>query len=113
MRVYISGPMSGLPGHNFPAFFAAAEALRRAGHEPVNPADGGVRHGWSWSDYLRHDIRLMLDRAEAVALLPGWERSRGSRLEAHVARELGWPVRPLEEWLADGSATGGGQGRWS
>lgn len=38
-RVYISGPMSGLPDLNFPAFNAAAQQLRELGLDAVNPAD--------------------------------------------------------------------------
>ena len=38
-RIYLAGPMTGLPDHNFPAFRAAAEGLQQAGWEVVNPAD--------------------------------------------------------------------------
>ena len=37
-RIYISGPMTGMPEHNFPAFHAAADRLRKAGWSVVNPA---------------------------------------------------------------------------
>lgn len=39
MRVYIAGPMTGLPEYNFPAFHAAAKAWRDAGWEVLNPAE--------------------------------------------------------------------------
>ena len=37
--------MTGLPDHNFPAFFEAAEHLKSLGWHPVNPAEnfGGRR----------------------------------------------------------------------
>lgn len=38
-RIYDSGPMTGLPGLNFPAFDAAAKQLRAAGYDVVNPAE--------------------------------------------------------------------------
>ena len=38
-RIYLSGPMSGLPELNFPAFHAEAARLRALGFEVVNPAD--------------------------------------------------------------------------
>jgi len=61
-RIYISGPMTGLPEHNFPAFHAAAERLRKAGWEVNNPAEetssesvldeaGRITEGSRQSDY--------------------------------------------------------------
>lgn len=38
-RIYISGPMTGLPDFNFPAFHDAAARLRERGHEVANPAE--------------------------------------------------------------------------
>ena len=37
--VYLSGPMTGLPDLNFPAFHAAADKLRSQGVQVVNPAE--------------------------------------------------------------------------
>lgn len=88
MKVYISGPMTGYEDYNFPAFDDAAQKLTAFGHEVINPADNGVVDGWSWSDYLRLDLRLLTE-CDAIVLLPGWAQSRGARLERHVAKELG------------------------
>jgi nucleoside 2-deoxyribosyltransferase len=92
MRIYLAGPMTGLPDFNFPAFHECAEALRASGHTVKNPAetDGGDT-SQPWSYYMRKDIAMLLE-CEAVAVLPGWERSRGATLEVHVARALGMPV---------------------
>ena len=38
MRIYIAGPMTGLPDSNYPAFHAAEARLQALGHEPHNPA---------------------------------------------------------------------------
>ena len=101
-RLYVAGPMSnvGPPTWNFPAFNAAAEGLRAAGYDVVNPADHGINDGWEWADYMRLALSAMLT-CEGVATLPGWLESRGATLEVHVAKALGMPVRPVEHWLAE------------
>jgi hypothetical protein len=98
MRVYISGPMTGYPELNYPQFVAAGDALADRGHEPVDPS----RHPKqaSWSDYLRLDLADLLT-CDAVAVLPGWECSRGAALEVHVAHALGMTVLPIERWEAE------------
>lgn len=98
MRIYVSGPMTGHPELNYPAFHAAAHALTRAGHDVINPARWGVIPGWDWRDYMRHAVRDVAD-AQALAMLPGWTDSRGARLERRIARGLGLPVHPLTHWL--------------
>lgn len=99
-RVYIAGPMTGLPDFNYPAFFAAADMLAAAGYEPINPARTEGREDCStWLDYMRaslHDIAT----ADGIALLPGWGDSRGAVLESHLGRDLGLPVQPLDAWLS-------------
>lgn len=87
MRIYLSGPMTGLPEYNFPAFREAATTLRTAGHTVVDPSTRGVVDGWEWTDYIRADLAELVT-CEAIAFLPGWRHSRGALLEAHVAREL-------------------------
>jgi hypothetical protein len=91
--IYVSGPMTGLPDFNFPAFQEAAAALRAKGGVVVNPAelDGRDTGPMTWEDYLRRDIRALMDCTH-IALLPGWEGSRGARLEAHIAAALGMEV---------------------
>lgn len=88
-RIYIAGPMTGHDDHNFPAFHAAADRFRQAGWEVANPAENfGGRTDLPREAYLRTDI-TMLAQCDAIALLPGWERSAGATLEAVLARELG------------------------
>ena len=41
MKMYLSGPMTGMAENNFPAFHDAAAKLRAGGHEVVNPAELG------------------------------------------------------------------------
>lgn len=97
-RYYLSGPMTGVEEHNFPLFNKIARELRHKGLEVVNPAEHPPQQ--SWEDYLRYDIRLLID-CNFIVLLPGWEGSRGAKLEYHVAAGLGLKVvdsdlNPLE-----------------
>lgn len=95
--VYVSGPMTGIDYLNAPAFQAAADSLRSLGFTPVDPSRHVIAMA-TWSDYLRVDLADMLT-CSGVALLPGWEQSRGAQLEAHVAKELGMLVLPLDTWI--------------
>ncbi len=88
-RIYISGPMTGIDEHNFPAFRAAGERFREAGWDDANPAENfGGRTDLPREVYLRSDV-AMLAECDAIALLPGWENSQGAQLEAVLAAELG------------------------
>lgn len=50
--VYISGPMTGLPAYNCPAFAATQTELARWGCAAVSPHNIGQRDGWEWGDYM-------------------------------------------------------------
>lgn len=89
-RLYLAGPMQGLPEHNFPAFNAEATRLRELGYTVVNPAELN-EPGTPWVTCMRTDIRMLL-LCDAIAMLPGWEKSRGANLEWMIATELGMPV---------------------
>lgn len=111
-RIYVSGPMTGHPEYNYPAFHAASRKLRAAGFEVSSPAEVGLpcgcppgkpEHGWT--DYLRADLVAMLRSADAIATLPGFELSRGAALEIHVGRALGWTVQPVGFWLGEALLT--------
>jgi hypothetical protein len=87
-RIYVAGPMTGYADFNFPAFHAAAARLRQAGWEVVNPAENfGGRTDLPHETYLRADV-ILLAQCDAAAMLPGWEESRGAKLEYLLAREL-------------------------
>jgi hypothetical protein len=97
--VYVSGGMSGLPDFNFPAFHRAAVHLRSVGYAVVNPAEMDELHpgeSMTWEQYLRRDIKALMDCSH-IAMLPGWEKSRGARLEHMNATELGMTVMFLND----------------
>lgn len=100
--IYIAGPMTGLPEFNYPAFNRAASQLRALGHTVLNPVDveklNPVETPQAWDWYMRHAIRMVV-AADAIALLPGWEASRGAQLEHTIGTALGLTIRPFAEWF--------------
>jgi hypothetical protein len=99
MTYYLSGPMSGMPLHNKPAFDAAAATLRAAGHVVLNPHEiAPADPEMTWEAALRTDLLaiLMLPDCQLV-MLSGWKESRGARLEHHVASELRLPIYHYHE----------------
>ncbi len=89
-RIYLSGPMTGLPGLNFPAFAAMTNNLRTGGHTVTNPAEINP-DGGTWTDCMRRDIAALME-CDTVARLPGWHTSKGARLEVLIAERLGMTV---------------------
>lgn len=86
LKVYISGAITNNP--NYKEDFANAEKLlKKHGFEVVNPASLGEVDGWTWEDYMKKDIKLLVD-CDAIYLIDGWENSKGSRLEASLASWL-------------------------
>ena len=102
--VYIAGPMSGLPEFNYPAFDAAEVSLKERGYLTLNPTALEIENTdtayqqkpWDW--YLRRAIRMVTE-ADGMALLPGWENSKGATLERTIALALGLDVRRLRDWM--------------
>lgn len=92
-RIYIAGPMTGLPDFNYPAFNAAAARLRALGFEVENPAENPEPHCGSWLGYMRMAIR-QISQCDGVVLLPGWQQSKGARIEHQLATNLGLVVVP-------------------
>lgn len=98
-RLYVAGPMTGLPHFNFPAFHAAAAFLRAAGFEVDNPAENPAPPCGSWLGYMRMAV-AQVAKADALVVLPGWEKSNGAFVEVQLARGLGLKVLTLEEAMA-------------
>ena len=109
--IYVAGPMTGLPRHNFSAFDEAAERLRLAGWSVYGPVEIGWLCGVVTSDENEPDAetyrRLVraemaaLVQCDAIYLLKGWESSKGTRLELEVALALGLDV------IQEGAETNG------
>lgn len=108
-RVYLAGPMTGIPGFNFPLFNQAAADLRAQGFEVFNPAEkdndiygegigdnptGSIEeikesHNFDPRETIRVDLMTIIDWADAIYLLPGWQNSRGAKAEVALGEYLG------------------------
>ena len=87
--IYISGPISGLPDGNRPAFAEMAVTWRSKGWEVVNPHElFNAEVEESWEGYMRKDLAALLTCTHIV-MLPEWEQSRGAQLEKLVADAVG------------------------
>lgn len=116
MNIYVAGPMRGIPEFNFPAFHAATAKLRSDGHSVFNPAErdmerhgtdiskgnvagceklAATQYGFNLREALGDDLAYICKHADAVALLPGWENSKGAKAEKATAEALGLQVIEL------------------
>lgn len=95
-RLYLSGPMTGHHEHNFPAFRAEAQRLRALGFDVVSPAEIDIAADADWHGAMRADLGALLT-CDAIAMLPGWQRSSGAHLEMHVAHRVGMEILIAEE----------------
>ncbi len=84
-RIYLAGPMSGYPEHNFPAFRRETKRLRDLGYDVVSPEEinGHLHQQLPYIEYLRRDI-AQLATCDTIAFLDGWENSRGAKKEEAV-----------------------------
>ncbi len=92
MKVYISGPISGLPLETVYNNFTNAEIrLQEQGYEVVNPLNNGLPRESTWNEHMRADLKLLLD-CDAIYMLNGWEYSKGASLEYDLAIDLGFKL---------------------
>jgi len=99
VKLYIAGPMTGIPDFNFPLFRRAEELLREVGYDvenPINAYDGDTSR--TWVEYMKADIPAMLS-CDGIAVLDGYRDSKGASLEVYIAQELEMPVMPVPDWL--------------
>ena len=76
-KIYIAGKITGDPDYKA-KFDAAAEDYKKKGYIVLNPS--WMPQGMQPSDYMRICF-AMIDTADKVAFLPGYEQSSGAQLE--------------------------------
>ena len=102
-RIYISGPMTGIEPREYRRRFREAETiLRRHGYGCINPCRvWPCRFPWlyrlmnallgkrlTYAVILAYDLILLMTRADGIAMLHGWQASRGAQIENYTARHF-------------------------
>ena len=92
-KIYIAGPMRGLPCYNVQPFNITAKHLRQRGWEVENPAE--ISAGYGTPEQIEADSALLaavmsadlhaLETCDAILLLDGWTTSKGARKELAAA----------------------------
>lgn len=92
-KIYISGPITGTT--DYMERFARAEAqLEAEGYAVINPAkvNAMLPEETSYEQYMNMSM-TMLEDADMIYMLEGWETSGGARREFDRARAEGKPIR--------------------
>ncbi len=119
MRIYLAGPMRGYKDFNFPLFFSTTASLRGQGHTVFNPAERDTNaHGaeklksdkGSESEVAKNlgytslqlarecfaaDTKFICEEADAIYLLPGWEKSKGAIAERALGIAIGLTITEI------------------
>lgn len=93
MIIYLAGKMTGLPDWGREKFNEAERILTERGHIVLNPACLPI--GLRPESYMQIGL-AMLQAADAVYMLKGWEDSKGANLEADYALYQGKTV--IADW---------------
>lgn len=124
MRAYLSGKMTGLNGFGFDRFFRAEKTilsdprfsavgnparwdLERLGYTEEVYDDYTAAAAGSWvstqpfnlKEAAKMDLSFIIDEAEALVLIPGWESSLGANAELKTANWMNLPVFIMSEKL--------------
>jgi hypothetical protein len=100
--VYVCGRRTGLPDKGYAAIEGCASYLRSLGMQVISPIDVNINAlGTEYSPKpdprfrpafpgLRADIITMMSVCNAIALMPGWEKAIGCRVEVAIAITFGF-----------------------
>jgi hypothetical protein len=100
-QIYVCGPISGRPEEEYKEHFCtvASTIVQKAKNDGVeveilNPSTFPCKD-LSWEASLKYCIKKLVD-CDGIAVLQGWEHSRGCLLELEIAGRLKIPVVHIE-----------------
>lgn len=105
IKLYLAGKMSGEKDLNCPLFDAWAKKLRAEGFFVFNPSENEghippeqtIIGGSQRRQVMRRDLLFIIDKADGIAMIPGWEGSRGAVAEKAAADLIGLPIWYLDK----------------
>lgn len=100
-KIYISGQITGIEEQATKLFKDAELDLVLLGYEVVNPMELNHDHDKTWQNYMKHDIKAMMD-CDEIYMLNNWIKSKGAIIEHNLAVNLGFNVM-YQEFLSDPS----------
>ena len=111
MKIYISGPMTGIENYNAEAFNAAEKKINELipSAEVVNPIKLAKKVEFliqnpTYGDYMCEDL-IHLVKCDMVVCLEGFEKSKGCEIEICIAEKSGIPVcrdiNTISKWKAN------------
>ena len=96
MKIYISGPMTGIKDFNYPEFNRHAAYLRSQGHDVYNPTEFANIHNLDVTNYAEWKREAWADfckfitvEADAIYMLAGHTESQGALCELALAEICG------------------------
>ena len=109
-KLFISGPMTGMPHYNAENFNRYAEMARKLGYRVVNPVEMAHKIGLSkvlsdkktFQKLVEAELKAV-KASDAILMLDWWQNSVGAKKELRVALGVGLDVKlqhDIEmEWL--------------
>lgn len=95
---YLSGPTLDVPNRNRDAFSAAADTLRTAGFQVVDPSQADP--SMTPTDHMRAALADLLVNADLLVSLEDWESSPQAQVERGVAIAAGLTVVEVDDAVA-------------
>ena len=101
MRIYLSGKITGRDKEDYTRQFARAEQFYKSGgFDVVNPVKIGEEllkenPDAKWEDFMAADLKALAECTH-IALLEGWEESKGANTERTEALKLNLEIMHLK-----------------